>query len=80
MYRVMTTVFGGLCVQNDLVHGWGLDMSLQRCAQVKCFFKEGFVFIQFLFQNFPMLEQCGTWVNVLALKVALMKLGTKFGM
>jgi len=27
--------FCGECMQNDLVHGWGLDFSLQRCVQVR---------------------------------------------
>ncbi len=27
--------FCGECMQNDLVHGWGLDFSLQRCVHVR---------------------------------------------
>lgn len=33
-----TILYVSLFMQNDLVHGWGLDFALRKCVEVHCSF------------------------------------------
>ena len=39
LFVVFTIPCVSLYMQNDLVHGWGLDFALRKCVEVHCSFR-----------------------------------------